>query len=159
MPLLLTLVRFRREDLMEFEGWMFSNYDWTYLIVFIIVAWCTKVRTTADAHINDLVVIVRVRWDKSLLYRIGMRYRRWFVIYSLHLVGHLTIPEWLGWLSWEVTRDGIAWPITAKLCVWVLWRSRNGTSLTGCRTQKVWHLFHKTTFSFLWRSIRVGLGR
>ena len=159
MPLLLTLVRFRREDLMEFEGWMFSNYDGAYLIVFIIVAWCTEVRTTADAHINDLVVIVCIRWDKALLYRISMRYRWWFVIYSLHLIGHLTILEWLSWFSWEVTRDRIAWPITAKLCVWVLWRSRNGTSLTGCRTHKIWHLFHNTAFSFLWRSIRVSLRR
>ena len=40
---------------------MLSNYDGAYLVVFIIVAWCTEVRTTADAHIYDLVVIVYIR--------------------------------------------------------------------------------------------------
>ena len=49
---------------------MFSNYDGAYLIVFIIIAWCAILRTTADAHIDDLVVIVCVRRDKALLYRI-----------------------------------------------------------------------------------------
>ena len=78
---------------------MLGNYDGSYLIVFIIIAWSTEIRTAADAHINDLVVIICVRRDKALLYRIGMRYRWWFVIYGLHLVGHLAILERLSWLA------------------------------------------------------------
>ena len=42
---------------------MFSNYDGAYLIVFVIIAWCAILRTAADAHINDLIVVVCVRRD------------------------------------------------------------------------------------------------
>ena len=157
-PLLLTLVGFRWEDLVEFERWMFSNYDGAYLIVFIIIAWCAILRTTADAHIDDLVAFVCVRRDKALLYRICLWYW-WFVIYCLHPVGHLAILEWLSWPPWELTRDGIARSIADILYIWVLWRSRNRTFLTRWRTKTVRHLSHHTALSLLWRNIRVSLKR